>query len=105
MLLSIEIFRQPPSDLVEDQAYQWLGPADVGWRHDQIQRGRLYAFDQILDLPITPSRDLGDDGVAIETEKRHRGRQHTGALVLAFVQELARGRRNDRMWSGMTKMR
>jgi hypothetical protein len=37
VLLGIEIFRQPPPDLVEDQAYQRLGSADIGRWHDQIQ--------------------------------------------------------------------
>jgi hypothetical protein len=105
VLLSIKIFRQPAPDLVEDQTYQRLGPADVGWRHDQIQRGRLSAFDKIPDLPITPSRDLRDDGIAIQPEERHCRRQHAGALVFTLVQELARRRRDDRMWPGIAKMR
>ena len=33
----VEIFRQPPADLVEDQPHQRLGPADIGGWHDQIE--------------------------------------------------------------------
>jgi hypothetical protein len=34
-------YSQTPADLVEDQAHQRLGAADVGWRHDVVKRNRL----------------------------------------------------------------
>src|SRR3954451_14373052 len=104
MLLSTEIFRQPSPDLVEYQPYQRLGSAYVGWRHDQVQRGRLSAFDEVTDAPIASSRDLRDNGIAVKTEKRHCRRQYAGALVFALGKKLACGRGNDRMWTGTTKM-
>src|SRR6516164_11135533 len=69
-LLSIEIFRQATADLIEDQAYQWLGPTDIGRRHDQIQRGRSLGFDQIADSPIATSRYQRYDRISIKTEER-----------------------------------
>ena len=39
----VQILGETPADLVEDQADQRLGAADVGGRHDKIERGRLLA--------------------------------------------------------------
>ena len=46
-----------------------------------------------------------DHGIAVEAEKRHGGREHAGALVLALVQELARGARDDGMHAALAEMR
>ena len=37
------------------------------------------------------ARDLGDDGIAVEAKERHGRGQHARALVLAFVEQFARG--------------
>ena len=57
--------KSTPADLVEDQAHQRLGAADVGWRHDEVKRNRLIPLDQIVDAPVAVVGDLRDDGVAI----------------------------------------
>ena len=46
-VLRVQILGQAPADLVEDQADQRLGPADVGGRHDEVERRRPLAVDQI----------------------------------------------------------
>ena len=39
--LRFKLLGQPPADLVEDQADQRLGAADVGRRHDEVERRRV----------------------------------------------------------------
>ena len=45
-------FRQPASDLVEDQPDQRLGSRQVGGRHDEIKRDRPIPAHKIADLPV-----------------------------------------------------
>src|SRR5260370_26990615 len=75
------------------------------WCEDVIA-GRTEAFDHgKLDQPAccaTPGEvaaacHLGDDGIAVEPEERHRGGEHAGALVVALVQKLAGGGCDDRV--------
>ena len=46
-VLGVQFLGQTPADLVEHQADQRLGAADVGGRHDEVERGR----------PSRPRRD------------------------------------------------
>jgi hypothetical protein len=50
------------------------------------------------------ARDFRHDGIAIETEEGHRGREHAGAFVLGFVQQFARGACDDGMRPGLAEM-
>ena len=56
--LGVQLLGQAPADLVEDQAHQRLGAADVGGRHDEVERGRPLVLDQVADAPVAPARDL-----------------------------------------------
>ena len=102
--LRLQILGQPAADLIEDQADQRLGAVDVGGRHHEVERGRMLAADHVGDAPVAATGDLGDDGVAIQAQERHRGRQHAGALIVGFVEQLA-GRAGDhRMGAGLAEM-
>src|SRR5690242_2018674 len=100
----LQILRQAPADLVEDQPHQWLGPADVGGRHHEIERDRSLALDEVADAPVAAARHLRHDGIAIETKERHRRGQYTRALVLALVEQFPRRGGDDRMRPGVAKM-
>ena len=104
-VLGMQVLRQPPADLVEHQADQRLGAADVGGRNDEIERRRAIVGDEIRDAPVAAPRHLGDDGIAIEAEERHGGRKHAGALIVGFVQELARRGGHNGMRSRLAQMR
>ena len=93
----IEALGQPAPDLIEDEPDERLGAADVGGRNDKVQRDRPFTLDEIRDAPVAARGYLGDGRIAVEAEERHGGRQHARALVVALVEELARGRRDDRM--------
>src|SRR5688572_16647627 len=84
--LGLEFLGETATDLVEDQPYQRLGTADVRWRYDEIERGRPIILNEISDAPVAAACHLGNDGIAIEPEERHRGRKHAGPFVLALVQ-------------------
>jgi hypothetical protein len=79
---ALDIIMQQPMDvperpdLIEDQADEGLGPADVRRRHDEVERHRALGFDEIADAPVAALRDGGDDRVPIEAQKRHGRRQH-----------------------------
>ena len=47
-----ELLGQAPADLVEHKAHQRLGAADVGRRHDEVERHRPLALDEIADAPV-----------------------------------------------------
>src|SRR5690606_3409339 len=65
--LRLELFGQAAADLVEQQADQRLGPVDVtGW-HDKVEGGRSLPADNVANTPVAPARDLGDDGIAVQT--------------------------------------
>jgi hypothetical protein len=49
---TIERFGQASADLVENQADQGLGAADVRGRHHQVQRHRVIGIDQVGDAPV-----------------------------------------------------
>src|SRR6266511_1872427 len=72
------------------KSHQRLGAADVRWRYDEIQRRWPFVLNEISDAPVAAPRHLGNDGVAIEPEERHRGREHAGSFVFALVQYLPR---------------
>src|SRR3546814_5162735 len=74
-----------------------LGAADVGGRHDQIERDRRLALDQIGNAPITARRDGRDGWIPVEAEERHRRGQHAGAFVLRLVEHLPCRRCDNRM--------
>src|SRR3546814_3085501 len=79
----VQLLGQAAPDLVEDEPDERLGPADVGWRNDQIERHRMGAFDQLPDPPVAATRHLSHHRIAVETAKRHRGRrseEHTSEL-------------------------
>ena len=88
--LCMQVLGQPAADLIEDQAHQRLGPADVGGRHDEVERAAARPRRDRRCASRT-ARDLRHDGIAVKAEERHGGRQHARAFVLALVQELARG--------------
>src|SRR3546814_6568590 len=80
----MQMFGQPAADLVEHKTDQRLGAADVGGRHDQIERDRRLALDQIGNAPITARRDGRDGWLPVEAEERHRrgqrSEEHTSEL-------------------------
>ena len=93
----LELFRQATTDLVEHQADQRFGAADVRGRDDEVERARMRGLDEVGDPPVAARGGLGDSRIAVEPEERHGGRQHAGTLVLALVEQCARGRGDDRM--------
>src|SRR3546814_15816298 len=72
-VLGMQMFGQPAADLVEHKTDQRLGAADVGGRHDQIERDRRLALDQTGNAPITARRD-GRDGWIPRSEERRGGK-------------------------------
>src|SRR3546814_2332632 len=58
-LFGVELFGESAADLVEDQADQRLGPADVGGRDDKIERDRLLRLDEIGDAPVAERSKIG----------------------------------------------
>src|SRR6185437_845626 len=93
--LRVQFLREAAADLIEDQAHKRLGPADVRWRDDEIERHGTLGLDQITDAPVAAPGDRRDNRISIEAEEGHGGRQDAGAFILALVQELARGARDD----------
>src|SRR3546814_13292745 len=69
-LFGVELFGESAADLVEDQADQRLGPADVGGRDDKIERNRLLRLDEIGDAPVTARGNLSNSVIPVEAEKR-----------------------------------
>ncbi len=104
LVIALQVFRQSPPDLIEDQSNERLGPVDVGGRHDEVEGNRVSRSDQICDAPVAALCYLRNDRVAIETEKRHRGGQNTGAFVTGLVQKLARGAGDHGMWTRLAEM-
>src|SRR3546814_4053905 len=49
---SVQPLCQAPPDLVQDQADQRLGAADVRGRYHQVQRDRVRGFDEVGDAPV-----------------------------------------------------
>ena len=97
MALCVQFLRQAPADLVEYQSNKRFRPADVGRRHNEIERHWLIIFDKVSNPPVASARHSRDHRIAVETEKGHGGRKHARPLVLAFVQQFARGPRHDGM--------
>ena len=93
----VQILGEAPADLVEDQADQRLGAADVGGRHDKVERRRLLLPGDVGDAPVAAPRHLRHDRIAVEPEERHCGGEHAGALVVGLVEQLPRGRGDDGM--------
>src|SRR3546814_9582865 len=56
-LFGVELFGESAADLVEAQADQRLGPADVGGRDDKIERNRMLRLDEIGDAPVAARVD------------------------------------------------
>ena len=73
MTSNLEVFGQSPADLVENQADERLGAADVRRRHHEVERCRPFALDEVTDPPIAARRHLGNDRIAIEPEEAHGG--------------------------------
>ena len=93
----LQILGQAAADLVQHEPDQRLGARDVRGRHDQVEGRRLVCADQVVDPPVTASRHMGDDGVAVEAQEGHGCRQHARAFVVGLVQKLPCGRGDDRM--------
>src|SRR5215213_6785803 len=72
--LGLEILGETAADLVEDQPHQRLGATDVRRRHNEIECRWPFVLNEIPDAPVAAARYLCNDGIAIETEERHRGR-------------------------------
>ena len=66
-VLCVQFLRQATADLVEDQTNQRFRPADVGGRHNEIQRRRPAVLDEIGDPPIASARHFRDHRIAVET--------------------------------------
>lgn len=92
------------ADLVEDQPDQRFGPRDVGRRHHEIEARRPRAVDEVRDPPVAGAGDLRHDGISVENEERHRGRQHARAFVVRLVEQFARRRRHHRVDALFAKM-
>ena len=103
-IFGMQVFRQPPSDLVQHQADQRLGAADVGRRYDEIECRGACVRDQVGDAPVATARDLRHDGIAIEAEERHGGRQHAGPFIVGFVEQLPRRGCHHRMRSRVAQV-
>ena len=58
-----------------------------------------------MNAPITAARHCRDNGISIQPEERHRGRQHARALVIAFVEQFAGGAGDDGMYAGLSEVR
>ena len=101
----LQILGQAAADLVQQQPDQRLGAIDVRWRHHEVERGWPLAANDVADSPVAAARDLRDDRIAVEAEKRHGGGQHAGALVVGFVEQLARSAGDDGMRSRLAEMR
>jgi hypothetical protein len=69
-----------------------------------VQRHRARGLDKVTYPPVAALRHRCHDRVAVKSEKRHRGREDTGALVFAFVQELASGAGDDRMHARLAEV-
>jgi hypothetical protein len=67
----VQMLGQPAADLVEHEADQRLGAADVRGRHDQVERDRCLALDQVGDPPVAR------DGDRRRRSDRGRGRGTT----------------------------
>jgi hypothetical protein len=75
------------------------------WRDDEVERDWVIGLDQIADTPVAARGYARRNRIPVEPEERHGGRQHARALIVAFVQKLACGLRNDRMDATLAKMR
>ncbi len=69
---NLEMLRQPPAHLIEDEAHQGLRPRKVRGRDDEVERKRPVAGHQILDPEIAPRGDFGNHRVAIERQEPQR---------------------------------
>ena len=83
-------------DLVEHQADERPRAVDVARRHDEVEADRRVGVHEVGDAEVARRRVPGDDRVAVEAEARHRGGDDAGELVLALVEHLARGLRDER---------
>src|SRR3546814_11464646 len=90
--VGVELLGQPPPDLVENEADERLGAADVRWRDDEVERGGLIGFDEIGNATVEARGERGYGRVKIDAQRRHGGRTDDAALVLAVVQNTRRGR-------------
>src|SRR3546814_6213028 len=50
--ICLELLGQPAPDLVEDQAHERLGPRNVRWRNNYIERDGVVGLDQIGNVPV-----------------------------------------------------
>ena len=71
--IGVQALGQSPSDLIKHKPHQGFCAGDVGWRDDKKERDGPGSVNEIADAPVAPSRDLGDDGIAIEPQETHRG--------------------------------
>ena len=69
----IQVFGQAAANLIENEAHQRLGPADVRRRDYKIERCRPLVLDKVADAPIALACDLRHDGITIKAEERHGG--------------------------------
>jgi hypothetical protein len=56
---------QPPTNLVQHQADQWFGAADVRWRDNEVEGRWPLALDEVGDSPITAACHLRDYRVSV----------------------------------------
>jgi hypothetical protein len=100
-----QFFGQPATNLVEQQPDQRLGAADVRGRDYEVERCRSLGIDQIGNAPVALPGHLRHDRIAVETQKRHGGREHARPFVLGLVEQFACGAGNDRMDTIVAKVR
>ena len=64
----------------------------------------MLAADQIGDPPIRSARHLGDDRIAVKTQKGHGGREYARALILGFIEQFLGRCCDDRMYTCFSQM-
>src|ERR1700710_1094096 len=63
--VDVQALGQSPPYLVQNKSQEGLRAGNVGWRYHQVERDGTGPVDEIADAPVAPSRDLGDNGIAI----------------------------------------
>src|SRR3546814_20399940 len=72
---SVQPLCQAPPDLVQDQADQRLGAADVRGRYHQVQRDRVRGFDEVGDAPVRAGGYRSNRGSAVQLEEGQGSRE------------------------------
>jgi len=68
-VLPMQLFRQAPADLIEQQADERLGPADVGRGHHNVECRWPVAGDQVDDAPVAAAGHPRHHRIAVEAQE------------------------------------